>query len=222
MGRKPGILLLLLSLLTVAFLVAEQLSRSLLPVVRLATATATATVSSTSPVPPKQREQVVPLTELTNTVPEVSCGLAVVSGGTTTGKKKATVPPLVLVQDRIIGTQTNGDSSTSSRNSNSSSSSSPSFHTSRTIPRKLHVTTKSRCVVPEFAATAQLWKDALPDHSLYLHNDAAVDRLLLLQSVQQQQQQHPTMLWPALPYALHCVNTAAGKADIWRAVILYQ
>ena len=78
------------------------------------------------------------------------------------------------------------------------------------IPQTVHVTSRSRCVTREFYDNLQKWK--LDGHSFFLHNDGATDRLL---------QRH----WPEFPHlqkVVHCLVSGAAKADLWRALILWE
>lgn len=81
----------------------------------------------------------------------------------------------------------------------------------RKIPKVIHMTSKSRCMTEAFAANMDAWR--LRGHSLFLHDDAAVDRLLWRRS------------WPEFPDlrdAMRCVHPGAGVADVWRYVMLYE
>lgn len=80
------------------------------------------------------------------------------------------------------------------------------------IPKVIHVTTKSRCLPPSFHDNLELWKKAFPDYSFVLHNDAAMYRLL----------DHPHPDFPHLQQSLHCSVSVAARADLWRALILYE
>jgi mannosyltransferase OCH1-like enzyme len=78
------------------------------------------------------------------------------------------------------------------------------------IPQTLHVTSRSRCVTQEFYENLQKWK--LDGHSFFLHNDGAMDRLLL---------RH----WPEFPHlqmVMRCLVSGAAKADLWRALVLWE
>ena len=78
------------------------------------------------------------------------------------------------------------------------------------IPQTVHVTSRSRCVTREFYENLQKWK--LDGHSFFLHNDGAMDRLL---------QRH----WPEFPHlqmVMHCHVSKAAKADLWRALVLWE
>jgi hypothetical protein len=46
----------------------------------------------------------------------------------------------------------------------------------RKIPRVVHVTSRSRCMTKEFAENINKWR--LKDHSLFMHDDDAMDKLL--------------------------------------------
>ena len=85
-------------------------------------------------------------------------------------------------------------------------------HNTRKIPRTIHISMKSRCLPKDLAYGVQKWKDALPDHSLYFHDDNAVDRLF-----------HSG--WPEFPDLLtvmKCVRKGAMKIDVWRLLVLYR
>jgi mannosyltransferase OCH1-like enzyme len=78
------------------------------------------------------------------------------------------------------------------------------------IPQTVHVTSRSRCVTREFYDNLQAWK--LPGHSFFLHNDGAMDRLL-------------QRYWPQFPHlqkVLLCLVSGAAKADLWRALVLWE
>ncbi len=85
----------------------------------------------------------------------------------------------------------------------------PTLHTSN-IPKVIHVTSKSRCMTKDFLDNLDLWR--LPGYSVLVHNDAAVDAFL--------QRYWPE--FPELPKAVHCLLSGAGKADLWRALMLWE
>ncbi|EEC45219.1 predicted protein [Phaeodactylum tricornutum CCAP 1055/1] len=85
---------------------------------------------------------------------------------------------------------------------------SPSFDNQ--IPRVIHITSKSRCMTKSFAANVETWRFA--NHSLLIHNDVAMERLLHRE-------------WPEFPHlsqALECTVSGAARADLWRALILWE
>ena len=82
----------------------------------------------------------------------------------------------------------------------------------RKIPKIIHLSMKSRCLPNDLAHGVQKWKDAMPDHSLYFHDDDAVDRLL--------QSDWPE--FPDLQDVLKCVRKGAMKIDVWRILVLYR
>ena len=93
----------------------------------------------------------------------------------------------------------------------------------RKIPKIIHMTSKSRCFPSNFHDNIQLWQQHknLEDHSLYIHDDAAVDRLLSSSSSQGQ----PRLLhslFPHLNLARKCLRSGAGLADLWRYVVLWE
>jgi Glycosyltransferase sugar-binding region containing DXD motif len=81
----------------------------------------------------------------------------------------------------------------------------------RKIPRIVHLTARSRCMHPDVASNIDTWR--LPGHSLFLHDDDAMDELLY---------RH----WPEFPqlkYVLKClIHGGAAKADIWRVLVLWE
>jgi hypothetical protein len=81
----------------------------------------------------------------------------------------------------------------------------------RKIPRIVHTTSKSRCMPPAFIDNLRPWQN-LTHHSFFFHDDEAVDRLLQLD-------------WPEFPQlrkALQCSISGAAKADLWRALVLWE
>jgi Glycosyltransferase sugar-binding region containing DXD motif len=94
------------------------------------------------------------------------------------------------------------------------------LHRPRKIPKVIHVTTKSRCVTREFADNLRRWSEAFPDHSLLVHNDAAMDRLLA--SYETHGTSPLTTAFPHLTHALTCAKGGAGRSDLWRALLLWE
>ena len=85
--------------------------------------------------------------------------------------------------------------------------------TIRNIPRIVHVSMKSRCLPQDLAKSMDLWQEALPNYSIFFHDDDAVDRLIEED-------------WPEFPHlqlALNCVKfKGAMKIDVWRILVLYR
>jgi mannosyltransferase OCH1-like enzyme len=85
------------------------------------------------------------------------------------------------------------------------------FIDGRKIPRVVHVTSRSRCMTKEFAKNIDKWR--FKDHSLFMNDDDAMDELL-------------SRYWPEFPQlqqVQQCLKYGgAVKADIWRALILYE
>lgn len=82
----------------------------------------------------------------------------------------------------------------------------------RRIPKIIHMTSKSRCLSSNFFDNIRLWPTYLKGHSLYLHDDASVERLL-------------SRKWPLFPHlnmTRRCLRSGAGLADLWRYLVLYQ
>jgi hypothetical protein len=80
----------------------------------------------------------------------------------------------------------------------------------RKIPKIIHLTSKTRCMTPYFIKNIQKWQ--FDDYSLYIHDDAAVDRLL-------------QKYWPEFPHLQtlrRCMISGAAKADLWRYLVLWE
>jgi len=134
---------------------------------------------------PTRIRPTVPLPELVNTFPEVTCPEG-----------------LYLVTDKVIVPDNIGKNG---------SNETTALSMPRRIPKSIHVTSRSRCVPKVFYDNLQKWRN-LDGYSFYFHNEQAVDRLL---------EQH----WEEFPHlrqAVQCHRSGAGKADIWRAVLLFE
>jgi len=102
--------------------------------------------------------------------------------------------PLQPMYDRIIESSSNSTSA-------------------RKIPRTIHASFNSRCLPPDLHDAMERWKQALPRHSFYFHDDEAVDRLFSL----------PWKEFPQLKTLMRCVRfKGAMKIDIWRILIIYK
>ena len=80
----------------------------------------------------------------------------------------------------------------------------------RKIPKVIHMTSKTRCMTPEFAANVDRWR--FEGHSLFFHDDNAVGRLL-------------NTWWPELPHVYdikNCMMPGAAIADVWRYILLWE
>ena len=81
----------------------------------------------------------------------------------------------------------------------------------RKIPKIVHMTSKSRCMTQGFIVNINKWR--LPDYSLYIHDDDAMDRLLL------------EKYWPEFPMLRlieRCIVSRAAKSDLWRLLVLWE
>lgn len=100
--------------------------------------------------------------------------------------------PLVLVKDNILDSKL-------------------AFEGGRNIPKIIHVTSRSRCMHKVFADNLKTWH--LKDHSFFMHDDVAMDRLLYRD-------------WPEFPqlqHVLRCLkHGGAVKADVWRILVLWE
>ena len=79
------------------------------------------------------------------------------------------------------------------------------------IPKIIHMTATSRCMTEKIRANLKKW-EALPDYTIYFHDDVAVDRLL-------------SKYWPHFPHlamAQRCSISGAAKADLWRYLVLWE
>ena len=80
----------------------------------------------------------------------------------------------------------------------------------RPIPKIIHMTSKSPCMTAAFRDNIDKWR--FTNHSFYFHDEIAVDRLLAKN-------------WPEFPHLQlisNCLVSGAGKADLWRYLVLYE
>ena len=82
--------------------------------------------------------------------------------------------------------------------------------TTRRIPKIIHMTTKSRCMLQQFADNIDRWR--FQNYTVLIHDDEAVAKLM----------DHYFPEFPELQKAAQCVLSGAGKADLWRAVVLWE
>lgn len=83
----------------------------------------------------------------------------------------------------------------------------------RMIPKIMHFSMKSRCVPRDLLTTLKRWEKQLPEHSIFFHDDDAVDRLLALDWHE----------FPQLQRGLKCViYRGAMTIDIWRVLVLWK
>jgi hypothetical protein len=87
------------------------------------------------------------------------------------------------------------------------------------IPRVVHVASRSRCMTAAYADNLQLWRFA--NHSLRVHDDAAVNQLLWGSDSHDW-----ARYFPRLNQALHCLPrngaSSPSKADLWRYLQLWH
>jgi len=89
--------------------------------------------------------------------------------------------------------------------------------TTRMMPKKkpniVHLSFTSRCVGEVFANSVQQWKESLPDHSIYFHDDQAVERLF----------QQEWREFPDLQKKMQCIKyKGAMTVDVWRILVVYR
>jgi mannosyltransferase OCH1-like enzyme len=81
------------------------------------------------------------------------------------------------------------------------------------IPKIMHFSMQSRCVPRDLLRTLNRWETQLPEHSIFFHDDDAVDRLL-------------SMDWSEFPgfhEGMKCVlYRGAMTIDIWRVLMLWK
>ena len=102
----------------------------------------------------------------------------------------------------------------------------------RKIPRIIHVSFNNRCIPNELAETITRWQEALPDHSLFFHDDEAVQRLVEGDDDHDHDHHHHHHIqstwkssgyFPELQNHLRCVKfKGAMLIDIWRMLISYE
>lgn len=89
-------------------------------------------------------------------------------------------------------------------------------HYDRRIPKVIHMTSKSRCMIPEYANNVQKWSETFVDHSFYFHDDNAVDAFL------RSNEKYHEHYFPGLFDVQRCITNGATKSDIWRYLLLWE
>jgi Mannosyltransferase OCH1 and related enzymes len=83
----------------------------------------------------------------------------------------------------------------------------------RFIPKILHLSTKSKCIPRDIEEYIDRWSEKLPNYSIFLHDDEAVQYLI----------QESWNDFPNLKRAMNCVfYKGAMTIDIWRILVLYK
>eukprot|EP00934_Nitzschia_sp_Nitz4_P000692 Nitzschia sp. Nitz4//scaffold195_size40117//3373//4610//NITZ4_007572-RA/size40117-augustus-gene-0.32-mRNA-1//-1//CDS//3329540353//692//frame0 len=77
------------------------------------------------------------------------------------------------------------------------------------IPKVVHITSKSRCLHPAFLDVIDKWR--FEGYTVMIHDETAVDRLF--------GRYFPE--FPELQKAAYCIFSGAGKADLWRGIVLW-
>jgi len=120
--------------------------------------------------------------------------------GGKSGKKIDCPIPLIPFYDRVV------------RNANIHTTNS-STTTPQLIPQVLHISHASRCLPRDLISTLEQWKVALPNYSIFFHDDASVERLIYENE------------WPEFPNLhkiMKCVLPGAMTIDIWRVLLLFK
>lgn len=83
---------------------------------------------------------------------------------------------------------------------------------SRKIPKIMHQTSLTRCLMKETANVTDTWKQRMDGWAYYFHDDVAVDQLFEKD-------------WPEFPHlqeVAKCILYGAVKADLWRYLVLWE
>mmetsp|Transcript_23473 Transcript_23473/g.51381 ORF Transcript_23473/g.51381 Transcript_23473/m.51381 type:complete len:432 (-) Transcript_23473:619-1914(-) len=105
-------------------------------------------------------------------------------------------PPLVAFQNVIVR------SSSTTTNNNT-----------QLIPNIMHLSFKSRCLPQDLFTILEQWRTKLPNHSIFFHDDEAVERLF----------QQDWLEFSELKRAMKCIRyKGAMKIDVWRVLLLYK
>jgi len=84
--------------------------------------------------------------------------------------------------------------------------------TGRKIPKIIHITSRYRCATPAVIKNVDKWR--FQNHSVYFHDDEAIDKLFTHPYIRSQ--------FPTLREGLKCVTNGATKADLWRYLVVYM
>ena len=84
--------------------------------------------------------------------------------------------------------------------------------TGRKIPKIIHITSRYRCATPAVINNVDKWR--FQNHSVYFHDDEAIDKLFTHPYTRSQ--------FPTLREGLKCVTNGATKADLWRYLVVYM
>ena len=79
------------------------------------------------------------------------------------------------------------------------------------VPKIIHMTSKTHCVTQVFLNNIRRW--FVDGYSFFFHDDEAVDRLIFGREWPQ---------FPLLTESLACITSGAGKADLWRYLLLWE
>jgi mannosyltransferase OCH1-like enzyme len=119
-------------------------------------------------------------------------------------------PHFTPIYDKIVYTISNNTNTTAD-----------SFTAYRKIPRIIHFSFNDRCVPNELAESITRWQETLPDHSIFFHDDKAVQRLIGADN-RNSQLWHLSEDFPRLRNSLQCVKfKGAMLIDIWRMLVVW-
>jgi Glycosyltransferase sugar-binding region containing DXD motif len=106
--------------------------------------------------------------------------------------------PLFYVDDRIV---------------------TPPQETKRQIPMMIHMTSHSRCMSKPLFDNINTWKEALPNHSFFLHDTQAKERFF--QQAHDAPESH--LGFPYMTLIGPCLKVSgATLSDVWRYMFMYQ
>jgi mannosyltransferase OCH1-like enzyme len=140
-------------------------------------------------------------------------------------------PHLTPIYDKIVYPTTTTTTTGKSKSKKAINSEGEQQHQQkRKIPRIIHVSFNNRCIPNELAETITRWQEALPDHSLFFHDDEAVQRLVKGDDDDDHHDHdHNQSTWkssgyfPELQNHIRCVKfKGAMLIDIWRMLISYE
>lgn len=95
----------------------------------------------------------------------------------------------------------------------------PSKTTLHGIPRIIHLSERSTCLNRDMYDALLMWQKNFPSYSIFFHDDAAVDRLLLSNEGKWSNWREK---FPDIVKILPCVSPGAMKIDIWRVLVLWE
>jgi hypothetical protein len=82
------------------------------------------------------------------------------------------------------------------------------------IPKILHFSMNSRCLPRDHVITLKRWQTVFPNHSIFFHDDEAVEKFINEEDWNE---------FPNFHRAMQCIiSKGAMKIDVWRVLVLYR